>query len=238
MSFQRRVKSLVASLRVVLGDPTLPAWAELAELPNDLGSKTGDSARKLELEMVRNDYACKKCEKTFTAWSDEARRCAYCGSRRVFKVFLTAPAASTGNAARIDKLAEKQLNAAGLSNYTNAGGTVRRTRRTHPTELAAIAAAKANNLPLTTTGPAAAGLEGGIQKLRDQFRQLGPGGVIKQFGGQGKTVVTQSPRGPGALVQSVVQRGKQIAPLAKMGERIYHPNAKDEGAKLKELMKK
>ena len=37
---------------------------------------------------VRHDYACKKCEKTFTAWDDSARICAYCGSKRVFKVFF------------------------------------------------------------------------------------------------------------------------------------------------------
>ena len=102
--------------------------------------------------MIRFDYACKKCEKTFTVWSDEARICAYCGSKRVFKVFLTPPAAVTGNAARIDKLAEKQLEAAGLSDYSNANGNIRRTRRTHPSEIAAVAAAKANNIPIET-GP-------------------------------------------------------------------------------------
>src|SRR6266576_1952203 len=111
--------------------------------------------------MVRFDFACKKCEKTFTVWSDEARICPYCASKRVFKVFLTAPAAVTGKAAQIDKLAEQQLDAAGLSNYTNAGGTIRRTRKTHPTEIAAQAAAKAHNIPLTTTtGPMAKGLDG------------------------------------------------------------------------------
>jgi DNA-directed RNA polymerase subunit RPC12/RpoP len=210
----------------------------IARLRGALG-KAGDNARILELEMVRHDYACKKCEKTFTAWDDSARICAYCGSKRVFKVFLTPPAASTGNAARIEKLAEKQLNAAGFSDYSNAHGRIRRTRKTHPSEIAAVAAAKANNIPITATGPAGAGINAGIQQMRDQYRQLGPGGVIKAFGGQGaKTTITSSPRGPGALVQTVVQRGKQIAPLAAMGERIYHPKAKEDGAKLKEMLKK
>lgn len=210
----------------------------IAQLRGVLG-KAGDNARDLdELPMIRHDYACKKCEKTFTAWDDSARICAYCGSKRVFKVFLTPPAASTGNAARIEKLAEKQLDAAGLSDYSNAHGRIRRTRKTHPSEIAAVAAAKANNLPLTATGPAAAGIDRQITQMREQYRQLGPGGLIKAFGGQGKTVVTSSPRGPGALVQSVVQRGKQIAPLAAMGERIYHPKSKEDGAALKEILKK
>lgn len=186
--------------------------------------------------MIRHDYECRKGHQ-FTLWNTEGLLCPLCGSKKIKKIFLTPPAASTGNAARIDKLAEKQLDAAGLSNYTNAHGTIKRTRRTHPSEIAAVAAAKANNIPLAATGPAR-GLEGKIQQMREQYRTLGANGVIKQFGGQGKTMVTSSPRGPGALVQSVVQRGKQLAPLAAMGERIYHPKAKEDGAALKEMMKK
>src|SRR5574341_850151 len=112
-------------------------------------------------DIVRFDYACKKCEKTFVVWSDEAKVCPLCASKRVFKVFLTPIAISTGNSARIDKLAEKQLEAAGLSNYTNAGGSIRLTRKTDPKALEAIAAAKANNIPIPSTGPQA-GLEANV----------------------------------------------------------------------------
>ena len=188
-------------------------------------------------DMVRHDYACKKCEKTFTAWSDEACFCPHCRSKRVFKVFLTPPAASTGRAARIDKLAERQLDAAGLSNYTNVGGAPRRTRRTHPTEIAAVAAAKANNIPIQT-GPAQGGIDAKVQQMRDQYRQMGAGGLIKAFGGQGKTRVTSSPRGPGQLVNQIVQQGRQVAPLASVGQRIYHPQGKEDSAKLKSMLGK
>lgn len=188
-------------------------------------------------DMVRHDWACKKCEKTFTAWDDDARCCAYCGSKKVFKVFLTPPAASTGRAARIEKLAEKQLDAAGLSNYTNVGGTPRRTRRTHPSEIAAIAAAKAHNIQIPPTGPQS-GLEANIARMRDQYRGMGAGGLIKAFGGQGKTTVTTNPRGSGALVDNIVKRARQVAPLASMGQRIFHPNAKEESANLKSLLGK
>ena len=177
--------------------------------------------------MIRHDYACKKCEKTFTAWDDSARICAYCGSRRVFKVFLTPPAASTGNAARIDKLAEKQLDAAGLSNYTNAGGSIRRTRRTHPTELAAIAAAKAGNIPIET-GPSG-------RVMSQPIPMNHP--LVQGIAARGKGHVTHNPQGSGALVHSVIERGKQVAPLMAH-ERIYHPKAKEDGVAVKELMKK
>ena len=187
--------------------------------------------------MVRHDYACKKCDKTFVAWDDEARFCPHCRSKRVFKVFLTPPAASTGRASRIDKLAERQLDAAGLSNYTNVGGAPRRTRRTHPTEIAAVAAAKANNIPIQT-GPAKGGIEAKVQQMREQYKAMGAQGLIKSFGGQGKTQVTDSPRGPGALVNSIVKRGRQVAPLASMGQRIYHPEGKADSAKLQSLLGK
>ena len=191
---------------------------------------SGTNARMLEPAMaVRHDYACKKCEKTFTAWDDSARVCAYCGSKRVFKVFLTPPAASTGNAARIDKLAEKQLDAAGLSNYTNAGGSFRRSRRTHPSQIAAVAAAKANNLPFSIeTGPAG----------RPMSQPLPMNNPLAQgSAARGKGHVTYSPQGSGALVQNVIQTGKRISPLTAH-ERIYHPKAIEDGAAVKELMKK
>lgn len=189
------------------------------------------------MDMVRFDFACKKCEKTFVVWSDEAKVCAYCGSKRVFKVILTPTAISTGGASRIDKLAEKQLEAAGLSNYTNAGGSIRRTRKTDPKALEAVAVAKAHNIPIPPTGPQS-GLEANIERMRAQFRGLGADGYIKAAGGKGKTVVTQTPRGPGALVNGIVQRARQVVPLAAMGERIVSPNAKEETAKLKSLLGK
>lgn len=187
--------------------------------------------------MVRNDYECSKCDHGFIAWSDDAKFCPHCGSKRIKKVFLTPPAASTGRAAKIEKLAEKQLDAAGLSNYTNVGGTPRRTRRTHPTEIAAQAAAKSANIPIQT-GPATGGIEAKVQQMREQYRSMGAQGLIKQFGGQGKTTLTSSPRGPGQLVNQIVQRGRQLAPLASMGQRIYSPTAKEDSAKLKQIMGK
>jgi len=186
---------------------------------------------------VRHDMACKKCEKTFVIWSDDPQFCPLCRSKRIFKVFLTPPAVSTGNVARIENLAEQQINAAGLSNYTNVGGTPRRTRRTDPKQLEAIAAAKANNIPMET-GPAMRGIDQRIQQMREQYKKIGATGVIQSMGGQGKTQVTSNPRGPGALVNGVLQRAKQVAPLARMGERIYAKDAKEESAKLAALMKR
>lgn len=190
--------------------------------------------------MVRFDYACKKCEKTFTVWSDEAKRCAYCGSLRVFKVFLTPPAAVTGKASDLDKLAEKQLEAAGLSNYTNVGGAIKRTRRTHPTEIAAIAAAKAHNIPIAPpTGPQTpTAMEANIQRMRENFRGMGANGLIKAAGGTGKTVITPTPRGPGALVNEIVHGARRTIPLAAMGQRILHPKSKEDSAQLKSLLGK
>lgn len=189
------------------------------------------------MDMVRHDYACKKCEKTFVVWSDEARRCAYCGSSRVFKVFLTPTAISTGNAAKIDNLAEKQLEAAGLSNYTNAGGSIRRTRKTSPIALEAVAAAKANNIPIVT-GPQS-GVEKNIELMRQQFKSLGAQGFIKSAGATGnKTVITETPRGSGALVKNIVQTARQTIPLSSMGQRILHPKAKEDSAQLKQLLGK
>lgn len=187
--------------------------------------------------MVRLDVACKRCEKTFVAWSDDAKKCPYCGSKRVFKVFLTPIATSTGRAARIEKLAEKQLDAAGLSNYTNVGGTPRRTRKTDPKALEAQAAAKAANIAIPPTGPQT-GLDARIAQMREQYKSMGANGLIKSFGGQGKTQITSTPRGSGALVNQIVQRGRQIAPLASMGQRIYSPTAKEDSAKLTKLMGK
>lgn len=210
--------------------------------PVAIGSEKTPTKAK-PTEMVRFDFACKKCEGTFTLWSDAAKCCPACGSKRVFKVFLTAPAFSTGNANMVDKLAEKQLDAAGLSNYTNAGGTIRRSRRSDRAKLEAIAQAKRLNLPYNpnapiVTGPVGGSLEQKVEILRKQYKDLGAQGVIKSFGGQGKTQLTHNPRGSGAVVNQVVQRGRQVAPLARMGERIYHKEAKSEGEKLQTLMGK
>ena len=181
--------------------------------------------------MIRHDFACKKCEKTFTAWDDEARRCAYCGSKRVFKVFLTPIATSTGNAARIDKLAEKQLEAAGLSNYTNAGGSIRRTRKTHPSEIAAVAAAKANNVPFPiVTGPAGRPISQPLQINHP---------MVQAITARGKGHVTQNPRGTGAIVNHLIHQARQQTPLERMtGERRYHKDSNEEMAIVKSLMKK
>jgi DNA-directed RNA polymerase subunit RPC12/RpoP len=216
-----------------LRPPLGPPGVALPGLPvrRENGSKTGKPARILELEMIRFDYACKKCEKTFTVWSDEARICAYCGSKRVFKVFLTPPAAVTGNAARIDKLAERQLEAAGLSNYTNAGGTIRRTRKTHPSELAAVAAAKAHNVPFEiVTGPQG-------RPLTQPLTVNNP--IAQAIAARGKGQVTHNPRGSGALVKQVMDRARVINPLDKMtGERRYHKDAKQDVAIVQSLMGK
>lgn len=181
--------------------------------------------------MVRFDYACKKCEKTFVVWSDEAKRCAYCGSKRVFKVFLTPPAASTGNAERVDKLAEQQLEAAGLSNYTNAGGSIRRTFKTDPKQNEAIAAAKAENVPfIPATGP-----NGRLISTPIPARQHP---LAAQIAARGKGQITPNPRGTGALVNQLMQRGRVIDPLAKRGERIYHKEASNDSTMLQTLLKK
>ncbi len=190
-------------------------------------------------EMVRFDFACKKCEKMFVVWSDEAKRCAYCGSKRVFKVFLTPTAISTGTASKIDNLAEKQLEAAGLSNFTNVGGTIKRTRKTDPKALEAVAVAKAHNIPITT-GPQT-GLEKNVELMRQQFKAIGAQGFIKQAGATGnKTVVTQNPRGTGALVQNIVQNARQTIPLSRLGPR-YEPlpgRAKEDSEQLNKLLRK
>ena len=178
--------------------------------------------------MVRFGYECRKGHQ-FTLWNTEALLCPLCASKKIKKIFLTPPAASTGNAARIDKLAEKQLDAAGLSNYTNAGGSIRRTRRTHPSQIAAVAAAKANNLPFSIeTGPAG-------RPISQPLPMNNP--LAQGIAARGKGHVTYNPQGSGALVQNVIQTGKRISPLTAH-ERIYHPKAKEDGAAVKELMKK
>jgi DNA-directed RNA polymerase subunit RPC12/RpoP len=183
------------------------------------------------IDMVRFDFACKKCEKTFTVWSDEAKVCPYCCSKRVFKVFLTPTAYSTGKASRVDNLAERQLDAAGLSNYTNVGGTIRRTRKTDPKELEALAAAKANNLPFDprqpiTTGPAVPRTMPGQIPLAQDIKSRGKGHI------------TPTPKGPGALVEGLMQRGRVVDPLWRRGERINSPSAKEDAAKLNKLLGK
>jgi DNA-directed RNA polymerase subunit RPC12/RpoP len=181
--------------------------------------------------MVRFDFACKHCEKTFTVWSDEAKLCAYCGSKRVFKVFLTPTAHSTGRDARIAKLAEKQLDAAGLSNYTNAGGSIRRTRKTDPKMLEAEAAAKANNVPFDPRGP----IRTGPAMSRSVPIQVPLAAAITS---RGKGQITPAPKGTGALVDGLMQRGRVVDPLWKRGERITSPAPKEDAAKLKSLMGK
>ena len=52
---------------------------------------------------------------------------------------------------------------------------------------------------------------------------------------RGKGFVTQNPKGSGALVQNVIQRGKS---LTVPTERIYHENSKEDGAIIKEMMRK
>lgn len=155
--------------------------------------------------MIRFDYACKKCEKTFVVWSDEARRCAYCGSKRVFKVFLTAPSINTGNPAEIEKLAERQLEAAGLSNYTNANGTIRRERKTDPKMIEAIAAAKKYNVPFQT-GP-----NGTLQSAAAPPTQI-PVALGREIAARGKAKLTMRPRGTGALTSNIIERGKRFDP--------------------------
>ncbi len=192
--------------------------------------------------MVRHDYACKKCEASFILWSDEASRCPKCGSKRIFKVFITPVAFSSGQAAAVDKLAERQLEAAGLSNYTNAGGQIRRTRKTRVAELEAQAASKRYNVPLPTspiqTGPAAVGIDAKVEEMRRNYKSMGAQGYLKAAGAQGKTQITESPRGPGALTHQIVRRARQVAPLSNMGERIYSKDAKTETVKLQSLLKR
>ena len=183
--------------------------------------------------MVRFDFACKKCETTFTAWSDEAHFCPLCGSKRVFKVFLTPPAASTGNAARIEKLAERQLDAAGLSNYTNKHGSSRRTRKTDPKMIEAIASAKANNIDMDAIFPT--GPSGTIQ-ARPMAASQHP--LAASIAARGKGVITQSPKGTGALVSNIINVGKRVAPLAARGERIYSPSPKQDSEVLASYMRK
>ncbi len=185
-------------------------------------------------DMVRIDLACKKCEKTFTVWSDDAKICAYCGSKRVFKVFLTPTAFNTGTPAKIEKLAEQQINAAGLSNFTNVGGTPRRTRKTDPKALEAVAAAKAANVPFDMRGPIQTGPALSPQMpVPSNLRH-----AVQSFNNTTKGFVTHNPKGPGQLVHQLMQRGRQLAPLATRGERIYHANAKEDSVKLKSMMGK
>jgi NAD(P)H-dependent flavin oxidoreductase YrpB (nitropropane dioxygenase family) len=139
-------------------------------------------------------------------------------------------------------LAEKQLDAAGLSNFTNVGGTPRRTRKTDPKALEAVAVAKANNIPIPATGPQPnSAMAANIEKMRAQFKNLGANGFIKAAGGVGnKTVVTQNPRGPGALVNGIVHGARQTMPLSRMGSR-YEPlpgRAKEDSEKLQSLLRK
>lgn len=179
--------------------------------------------------MIRFDMACKRCEKTFVVWSDEARVCAYCGSKRVFKVFLTPPSINSGNGSEIEKLAEKQLDAAGLSNYTNAGGTIRRERKTDPKMLEAIAAAKKHNVPFEMkTGP-----NGAVTQSATPMNV--PVGLGRQIATRGKGQITHQPKGTGAVVQNLMQTGRRFNPL-KGPYRIPKDGGKDDGAKLKSMI--
>ena len=182
--------------------------------------------------MVRFDMACKKCEKTFVLWSDEGKVCAYCGSKRIFKVFLTPPAAVTGEAARIDKLAEKQIDAAGLSNYTNAQGTIRRTRKTDPKQIEAMAAAKAANVPFQIqTGP------NGVMSQATTPANV-PVGLGRAIASRGKGEVTHAPKGTGAVVNNLMQTGRRFSPLSgPIAYRLPKDGGKDDSAKLKSLMR-
>jgi DNA-directed RNA polymerase subunit RPC12/RpoP len=183
-------------------------------------------------KLVRFDYACKKCEKTFTIWSDDALACPLCRSKRVFKIFLTPPAASTGNAAAVDKLAEHQLEAAGLSNYTNAGGTIRRTRKTDPKQLEAVAAAKSANVPFDMRAPI---VTGPAPKGNIPIPQVAR---LAQSFNQGKSKVTSNPRGQGALVNNVLQRGRQLNPLSARTIYRTHADAKNDMVKVQSLIKR
>lgn len=179
--------------------------------------------------MIRFDFACKKCEKQFTLWSDDGKVCPHCASKRIMKIFLTPPAYSTGNSAAIDKAAEANLNAAGFSNYTNYGGQVNRTRKTDPKELEAIAAAKANNVPIVT-GP-----NGRVQTAPALAQQLP---LARMIGARGRGHITQTPQGQGGMVQNLMQHGKRLDPLAARSERIFHKDAASESAALKGMLGK
>lgn len=183
--------------------------------------------------MVRHDYACKRCEKTFVLWSDDGRVCPHCASRRVFKVILTPIATSTGNAAKLDKLAEKQIEAAGLSNYSNAGGTIRRTRKTDPKLLEAVAAAKAANIPIQT------GANGRIQSTAaSPVRVQNP--IAQQIAARGKGHVTTNPKGPGAVVNQLMQTGRRAFNLNHLTQERRYPTdgGKADVAKLASLLRK
>jgi hypothetical protein len=181
--------------------------------------------------VVRHDYECRKGHQ-FTLWNTEGLLCPLCGSKKIKKIFLTPPGISTGNAQRVDELAEKQLEAAGLSNYTNANGTIRRTRKTDPKQLEAVAAAKATNTPFDmrapiVTGPAPRGNIPIPQVAR-----------LAQSFNQGKSKVTSNPRGQGALVNNVLQRGKQLNPLSARTIYRNHADAKNDMVKVQSLIKR
>lgn len=183
---------------------------------------------------IRFDFACKKCETTFTVWSDAAKCCPACGSKRVFKVFLTPPAASTGNAAAIDKLAEAQIDAAGLSNYTNQNGNIRRTRKTDPKHLEAIAAAKRHNVPYEKT-PIVTQPNGAFV-TRGQAPQQVPVGLGRQIASRGKGTITHNPKGTGAIVSGLMQSGRKFSPL-NGPYRLPKDGGRDDSVKLKAMIK-
>lgn len=186
-----------------------------------------------ENKMVRFDFACKKCEKTFTVWSDEARRCAYCGSTRVFKIFLTPPAALTGEPARIDKLAEQQIAAAGLSNYTNAHGAIKRTRATDPKLLEAQAAAKKANVPFEIkTGPS------GTLATQATAPQQVPVALGREVASRGKGHVTHMPKGSGALVDGLMNRAKSVFNPLRGPYRLPKDGGREDSAKLQSMLKR
>jgi len=178
--------------------------------------------------MMRFDFACKRCEKQFILWSDDGKVCPHCGSKRIMKIFITAPAFSTGIGAAADKLAEQQLDAAGLSNVTNYGGQIVRTRKTDPKAIEAERVAKANNIPIVT---APAGKVATTPALRQQIP------LARQLMARGKAHITHAPKGQGAMVANLMETGRTIDPLGRRSERILPADkGASDSATLKNLL--
>ncbi len=181
--------------------------------------------------MLRFDYECRKGHQ-FTLWNTEGLLCPLCGSRKIKKIFLTPPAAVTGEAARIDKLAEKQIEAAGLSNYTNAQGAIRRTRKTDPKLLEAVTAAKAANVPFEIkTGP------NGLVSQATAPSNV-PIGLARQITARGKGMVTHQPKGTGALVGNLMSNAKRAFNPLNGAYRLPKDGGRDDSAKLQSMLKR
>lgn len=70
--------------------------------------------------MPRFDFECQEGHQ-FVLWSDSARMCPECGSEYLKRIFVTAPAVTSGKTSVLDKMVQTQLDNMGITNLTQRG---------------------------------------------------------------------------------------------------------------------